>query len=378
MVRENTQVSSAVRNVSGGSRSAAGAFALSFAAVLLAVPALIASSVALQGCSSSSTGAGCDSTKCAAQNTCIAEVNPLTQQPETKCRRQCSSLSDPQTGCPANYQCVPDAQGVTYCSANTTTYPPAKGQWGASCNPMKGYDNNADCDAANGFWCNGESPTDGNAYCTHFNCTADSDCAGGYYCGTINQYPNVVSASRKIGVVVKACVKRDYCAPCRSDVDCLPVNNAPSHCVADKNGSAICAPECTSDKGCNTEAFCGTLSGLNSKVCYPRAGVCVGDGGLCAPCHSDGDCLKDKVQGVCVRGEFNTEKSCAVPSVKPCPDAMGMAVSGACDGITSEAPAPSKVGCYGGVDFQSLPKNYCHGYVPFSTSITPGCYSPKR
>jgi hypothetical protein len=245
---------------------------------------------------------------------------------------------------------------------------------------MKGLDKNPDCDNADQFFCNGEAPTDANSYCTQFNCTTDRDCAGGYYCGSINQYPNVQTTVSRINQTIKVCLKRDYCAPCRTDLDCLPTaNNAPSHCVADKNGSPICAPECASDKACNTEAFCAAVDGVTAKVCYPRAGVCVGDGGLCAPCRADSDCLKDGVQGACVRGEFNTEKSCAVPSVKTCLDASGNPVSGACAGLVSEAPAPSKVGCYGGPSgFKGLPANYCHGVVPFSTSITPGCYSPKR
>ena len=106
--------------------------------------------------------------------------------------------------------------------------------------------------------------------------------------------------------------------------------------------------------------------------------VLAGDGGLCAPCRSDGDCLKDGVQGACVRGEFNTEQSCAVPSKKPCFDATGTQVAGACAGLTSEAPSPSQVGCYGGVAFKEIPPNYCQGVVPFSSSFTSGCYSPKR
>ncbi len=338
-----------------------------FAAVVL---------LAAEGCSTSKSG--CDSSKCAAQNACIAEVDPVTHQSDTKCRRLCQSLSDPNTGCPDNYTCSPDAAGATYCSANTVAYAPAKGQWGAACNPMKGLDANPDCDLAGGFWCNGEAPTDGAAYCTQFDCTDDRQCGAGYYCGTINRFPNVQTTVRKIGNTVKVCLKRDYCAPCRTDLDCLPVSNSVSHCVADKDGLPICAPECSADKGCNTEAFCAAVDGVTSKVCYPRAGKCIGDGGLCAPCQADSDCLKNNVQGACVRGEYNTEKSCAVPSVKPCFDAMTMPVSGACAGIASEAPAPSKVGCYGGVDFMSLPKDFCHGYVPFSTSITPGCYSPKR
>jgi hypothetical protein len=337
-----------------------------------------------QGCGSK-TAAGCDSSKCAAQNTCITETDPATMKSDTSCRRLCTSQTDPMTGCPPNYTCVPDTEATpqTYCSKNLISYgldpngKPLKGQFGSPCNPAGGLDANPDCDQTGGFWCNGASPTDGNAYCTQFDCKDDRECGAGFYCGTINRFPNVQTSKPMIGNVVKACIKRQFCAPCQTDIDCLPVANNPAHCVGDSNGAKFCATECSTDKGCNSEAFCANTPDADHTVCYPRANVCVGDAGLCAPCRSDADCLqKDGTQGACVRGEFSTEQSCAIPAPMPCFDMKGNQLMSGCPKM-GEAPA-AQIGCLGGVDFKEIPANYCHGVVPFSGSITPGCYTPKR
>jgi hypothetical protein len=156
----------------------------------------------------------------------------------------------------------------------------------------------------------------------------------------------------------------------------LPVTNLPAHCVSDTNGAKFCATECTNDKGCNSEAFCANTQDTDHAVCYPRANVCVGDGGLCAPCRSDADCKQGNVQGACVRGEFSTEQSCAIPSPMPCFDMKGNQTPSGCPKM-GEAPG-AQIGCLGGVAFKEIPQNYCHGVVKFSTSITPGCYTPGR
>jgi hypothetical protein len=353
-------------------------------AQLLAVSVVGALIAALsQGCTSKASTA-CDPSKCAESNTCVTEMNAATNVPETKCRRVCTSQTDPTTGCPQNYTCVPDtldttgpATGVLYCTANTRSYPPAKGQFGAVCNPMGGLDANPDCDVANGFWCNGSSPADGNSYCTQFDCNTDSECGAGFFCGTINRFPNVQTAKPVVNNTVKVCLKRQYCAPCQTDIDCLPVNNLPQHCIGDANGSKFCASECTKDSNCNLEAFCASVPDAEPHVCYPRASVCIGDGGLCAPCRADSDCLKDGVQGACVRGEYSTESSCATPSPTPCFDAKGNATASGCPKM-GEAPK-AQIACFGGPSgFKDLPANYCHGVVKFSSSSVPGCYTPAR
>jgi hypothetical protein len=347
------------------------------------------------GCSSKKTTiivAQCDSTKCAPQNTCIGE-DEADAGLVVDCRRLCTSQTDPQTGCPANYTCVPTSADATdggvvqtYCSANNTTYPPAPngtGQWGTSCNPAGGLTANPDCDSADGFQCYGTSPSDGNAYCTQLTCTTDRDCAGGFYCGTYNTSPNVTTTKRVIGSTALGCLKREYCAPCNTDLDCLAVNNLPSHCIGDANGVNFCASECTTNAGCNLEAACVAVPNITPLVCYPRAHVCVGDGGLCAPCRSDADCVaSDGTQGACTEGEYTTEHSCSTPAPKPpCFDTSGNPTGGGCP-TTDEVPK-GKVGCYGGTDFKEIPANYCHGYITLGGTgsdgtITPGCFTPNR
>jgi hypothetical protein len=311
--------------------------------------------VVLGACSSKDT---CDSSKCAAGNTCLA------YQGETKCRKTCSSNSDPASSCPFNYDCLDPQNGEpAFCVVQTTalTAQPS-GQWGASCQANLGSVNPA-CDGDQDFLCYGVSPTDGDAYCTRYQCTADLDCAGGFYCATINALPNVLTAERGTpGQEMNVCLKRMYCSPCQTDLDCSPVAGTAQHCVNDKNGAFFCAPECTSTTECPNEAWCADV-GLGASVCYPRASVCVGDGTLCSPCRVDTDCGDD---GICVKGQFTTEKSCAkkVDDCKSCPK-------------SGNAPGRA-IGCSTKSD-ALLPANYCVGIYDIKKQPADlGCWTPDR
>ncbi|AKU97980.1 hypothetical protein AKJ09_04644 [Labilithrix luteola] len=349
--------------------------------------------VGAPACSSSDnnnpTGpAPCDSSKCAAGNTC------LTYGGETKCRKTCSSNSDASSSCPFNYTCVAGEDGgQAFCRKDTSTngagaaLTSGAGQWGTTCTPSGGIAENPDCDSAQGFVCNGASKTDGDAYCTKFDCTQDSDCAAGFYCGTINATPNVETDERTVGETVRACVRREYCAPCNTDLEC----SSGQHCVADADGAGFCTPECSDNKNCNNEAVCADV-GIGPKVCFPRAQRCVGDGSFCSPCRSDADCGAD---GACVKGQYTTERACAKKSQVACsiapvdstgkPTADAKAVS-QCPTAPADMPNKIGVGCYGAKKEKSsglaipygiagIPADYCTGFYPFGQGSDIGCWS---
>ncbi len=318
--------------------------------------------------------ASCDNAKCKPGNTCIA------YEGVTQCRKTCSSNADPATSCPFGYTCI-DAQSgePPFCLKETAVTasgaPLTKkdtGQWGSPCAANKGLEN-PDCDTEQGFYCYGISPTDGNAYCTRYDCTADLECGPGFWCGQINQTPNVETSKRKtLGAVQKVCLRREYCATCKVDLDCPPVQGIPQHCVQETSGAFGCMPECTTSKNCPLEARCADV-GLAAKVCYPRANVCVGDGSLCSPCRVDTDCGED---GACVKGQYTTEKACAKKSATTC-EKDGKPSQGSCP-QTLEAGSKSDIRCLGSV-FEEVPENYCHGiYRMGSEGGDIGCWTPDR
>ena len=210
--------------------------------------------------------------------------------------------------------CCNDAPAETYaqpyCKRITREIKAGPKQWGAGCNATAGLENNVDCDSAQGFFCYGTSPADGAAYCTRYDCHADSECAASFYCATINVAPNVTTTKPTIHKTTTVCLRRDYCAPCTADLDCPPLNGRTQHCVPDDNSVGFCAPECSTSQNCPHDAKC-VDGGIGIKTCYPRAGTCVGDGSLCSPCRNDADCGDD---GACVKGQYTTERSCAKKS----------------------------------------------------------------
>jgi hypothetical protein len=306
----------------------------------------------------------CQDSDCAPNNVCVAENG------DTKCRRLCSSQFDPATGCPFNFTCVTRAQG-DYCSQNALVLNKVdKGQWGAPCNPARGRDANVDCDIDQEFRCYGESPSDANSYCTRFDCTDDRQCGAGMYCATVNRYPDVTSAIRSIKSTTRVCLKRAYCAPCASDVDCPSDGGKISHCIADAAMGHYCTVECDSDMACNNEAKCTNTPDAPKKVCVQRAGVCIGDGSICAPCRSDKDCPR----GLCEKTEYSTERWCTVQSGVPCTQARP---DGDCPLMVNGA---AKAGCFTSNEPQW--QNQCTGFFtlgqPPDQDTVAGCYTPAR
>lgn len=402
------------------------AFAAGIAAafVLAAAPGCSSTQNVVGGTSGSSSTT-CDTSQCLPGNSC------LTVGEETKCRKLCTGNDDgscpygytcagtqtatctriggynepgspavffgidPSGNCGAGFKgdvwecpgnpplgCTASNQDKRYCcpaqvclKQNGDIKKSDKGQFGARCNASNGRENN-DCDGAQGFYCYATSPTDGDAYCTRYDCESNLDCGPNHYCGNANIGPNASSAKRTIGQVQKVCLKRDYCAPCSSDLDCVPtIGGQKTHCVPDDNLQGFCTPECTDAKGCGFDAKC-VDGGIGVKTCYPRAGKCVGDGTICSPCLSDGDCGED---GVCVKGQYTTEKSCAKKSKITCKVGSNGAQTQGTDMDCPKSAALPKVAirCLGS-SFDQVPLNFCHGLYAFGESADVGCWTPNR
>ncbi len=345
-------------------------------------------------------GPTCDESKCLPGNKCITGYDSADAQLAADPKKQtlkCRLICDPpdptkasaQDLCPSNYHCVAsgvvkkDASTASYCVADrpNITFPkavPGKGQWGAPCNPQQGLDTNPSCDTDDSFWCYGNSPDDGDAFCTQFQCADDLDCRGGYFCATVNQNPSTTTAKRSFGSTVNVCLPRAWnfapntrCAPCKTDIDC-PLNlGRPQHCVgADGAGGAekICAVDCLADKNCNLDAKCAT-SAEGPQVCVPRASTCKGDGGFCSPCSSDKDCTG----GFCTTADYSTERFCTLKSTTPC-TIVNNQLQATCP---PKLPTGNGVSCYTSPQSGQL-KDQCIGLTSLGGTPVVGCWTPIR
>jgi hypothetical protein len=199
--------------------------------------------------------------------------------------------------------------------------------------PSGGEDNNPACDAQDSFGCYGVSPTDANAFCTVFDCQADSDCPGGWWCATVNAAPNVTTTTPSFGKTRAVCLPREYCAVCQMDHDCPRAADGATqqHCVSDPNGGGFCTPQCGTTADCKADA-----------ICTKQWGVCAQ-----ATCKADSDCNAGGVTEKCFAG------TCGVPCARDadCPPSNGApqhCASGACvtQACQSDDDCPPTAGTY--------------------------------
>jgi hypothetical protein len=384
----------------GGCGPGAGTCSGDLHSVIGADGATVATCGTDEACATTGSSAGCakcDPTQCLPNNDCVAGWanydDAVAKNPDnetTTCRLTCTAPSD----CPFDYHCMMSDAGKGYCVKDRTPpflgtdfVPKTPGEaagaepWGAPCNPTNGYADNPDCDTNQSFWCYGTSPTDGNAFCTQFQCTDDGDCPGGWWCATVNDQPNVTAAKRlDWGTTTTVCLPRlydtkpgSYCAPCSSDLDCPKNGATPQHCVsADANGGQeqVCATECDTDNNCPVDQWCQDV-GIGVNVCVPRAQTCKGDGSFCSPCHSDDDCQPNG--GYCVLADYSTEHFCTAPT-PTCTYSSSTGFNDTCPTLPAGAKPPNTttdgVGCSYTASL-GIPLRQCYGGNVFGL----GCYT---
>jgi hypothetical protein len=236
--------------------------------------------------------------------------------------------------------------------------------------PTGGETSNPNCDAADGFWCYGTSPTDANSFCTVVGCTADTDCPGGWWCGAVNESPNILSNSTSYGPTRAVCLPRTYCAPCKLDHDCpLAADGTQQHCAQDTQGSGYCTSECATDANCpldatckNWQSLCSPAQGASCKSdddCPPAGGVfqhC--DGSRCTPeCGADSDCASVASSSVADGG--GVPSGAGAPAAKCQYRGLCTPRAGACVGNGGFcSPCRSDADCTNG---------YCISSLPYST-----------
>lgn len=216
----------------------------------------------------------------------------------------------------------------------------------------------------------GSSPS-GSSYCTQDDCTADSDCAPGMYCGTTRDFhpicgreddvpladpdlPCIEEADFTAGgqtyregtvsLLRNTCVYRRQCSPCSTDLDCSGV---PGQLCAQLGTETRCASTCAVDADCEKDAACledpahpGTM------VCTPRYGSCVGQQEeFCAPCVNDLDCGGTDTTFMCYplagnqRGCFDYAFPDTCTTDEDCPTAPNGTLHGECLDSGEQVPS---------------------------------------
>lgn len=159
--------------------------------------------------------------------------------------------------------------------------------------------------------------SDGDAYCTLFDCQADSDCAPGMFCKAVRVEGTLTGCTLPSGATGKKgdgepeikcsevaaynaqngttyqegpetplrniCVKREGCAPCEATADCSLVEGAVCQAIG---GANHCAEPCPNGDECSSDFAC------TGGFCVPRSGVCTPPQGaaFCHSCSFDSDC----------------------------------------------------------------------------------------
>lgn len=232
---------------------------------------------------------------------------------EGSCAFPCPSvLSD----CPDGTMCKGDPDAASgeaggYCVAAQADWL-VPGRYGTDC-PL----GDEQCDVAAGFECVGPQGTP-DANCSKPDgCVTDADCPSGYWCGETRVVENdVIDFARQ----PKTCLRREFCSPCESDVDCSHTTNA--ICVPDANGEGFCSTPCeVGADSCVIGARCEEL-GDGRTACRPDRGVChVSEPQGCDPCRVDSDCGPN---AVCYPGAWGYKPAMPWCST-PCggPDSFG-------------------------------------------------------
>lgn len=201
---------------------------------------------------------------------------------EGACTFPCSSVL---STCPEGMMCKGDpgagpGDPAGYCVTATPDFG-ISGRYGSDC-PF----GDSQCDADAGFICVGtEGTTD--AHCSKPDgCDADADCPTGYWCGTTR---TTEEGEIDFTKQPKTCLRRGFCHPCETDLDCGHEMNA--ICVPDTRGEKFCSSACM---GGTNSCIIGTTCedvGDGRTACRPDVGYCYSkDPKGCDPCRIDSDC----------------------------------------------------------------------------------------
>ena len=270
------------------------------------------------------------------------------------CKTVGACLSDPG---------VPDK----YCKVDEV--PRGPGQYNSRC-PL-----GDECDAENGFFCNGVGEGDIDAYCTQWGCEDDSGCPTGYYCTTRRsgfpcedlcglsgdpadpqcitteefERPGSGWSCGPYALMRKACIKRNYCITCETDSDCAAFPN--QICAKDAGGAKICTTVCDENilNSCpgGSSSFCAVFDEERGvATCSHRYMSCVGNSEACSPCIEDSDC---GAEGICLTIPTSGERLCLdlgftctkAAGTSDCPDTPGlikMTCLDAADGLPPTSP----------------------------------------
>ncbi len=285
------------------------------------------------------------------------------------CLKTCSTNEQ----CPIEQLCTPnpnapDAGPKGYCVAKSQDW--GKGRYGSIC-PT----GSAECDTAAGFDCVGTAGT-ADAYCSKKDaCTKDSECPLGFWCGDVRRMKDANNVD--FDNPAKACLRRTFCAPCETDLDCFHETNA--ICAPSKAGEKFCSLPCDpASKSCIFGTSCDDL-GDGRFACRPEAGgVCHAEKPQgCSPCRIDSDCGKN---AVCIRGKINWK-----PSMSWCSTVCGPVDADGKRGCPI-APNGQEMLCLdenqysiGGPVTSTAPNSqYQHCYAPFTMDVSELYTKPPR
>lgn len=252
--------------------------------------------------------AKCDPSKCLENNTCVDNTCQLACDSHRDCfgdgSQDCAPAIEDDTGAAIN-TCQSNSKGAgvglscpfgSECADPMVWNAHACGD-GTKCDPASPSCASGACQA---LTCTGQGEGDADAYCTSVDCSADTDCPGGFYCGLVRicdpadvQEPCLDASAfadggagtlpGPAGGLRNMCIKRAACAPCETDLDCSEVDG---QVCADQAGAKICAARCTKESDCAPGYGCDMTQG----VCLHKFGACKGTGKFCEPCVNDLDC----------------------------------------------------------------------------------------
>ncbi|MBW2523706.1 MAG: hypothetical protein JRI23_06000 [Deltaproteobacteria bacterium] len=288
-------------------------------------------------------------------------------------------------GVPHPEQCVPDpvaCNGIEPCNIGTC------GEDGPPCVVLT-------CDAAEctPFFCLGAGEADADAYCTHHDCQADSDCPAGFYCGVTRDPHDICGPTCAGG----SC--SDDGGDCSSDSDCQKGNSAlcgtttepcivPNGTNYKEGGACLLRTTCLKRESC-TRCTSQVDCSLDSQMqCSDIGGelVCV------KQCSDNDDCFGDET---CMPSYATCERSNTIGCGDPVPESLGCptlpCIGGVCrmaDGTfgapcttTAECPrencvprsvcVPSMGACRGGAGFC----NHCVDDTDCGDGQTPGAWA---